>query len=821
MPGTAIVKATAQPVGAWDPSGQVICASSLPPAGQAKLTMGQYARMFLSGQDVGSGASLGGPTNAYKQSVWVHRCISAIATNGARVPARISRGPAAGTRGIWAAKRVRAGVHRRRRICTVKGADAQQRAVEGEIVESGPLADVLERPNPEQSWHQFIVALITQQYRWGRVHVLYDEMVGRKPKTMYVVPGHKSRPIVDASGRVPRLMGWMLRDPRHNEYPVTLDEVITWQLYDPDDPHGALSPLEPARLSIVSDYNASLTNAAMLGNDAEPGGVLTADGPFNQEIDDETRAKWLQRFRGPMNARKLGILWGGLKYQPISRSLVEMVWPAGKQMSREEICAVLGTPASVAGFFGTTGDSSAFTSNELKRFWQDTETPLLDVIYDGFQIHLVGRFDATLEIWADIEDVPIFQELRAAQTQTAQTYWSMGVPLADIDSWLDLGLPERPWHETGWLPMGVQPASMAAEPFALPPLPEGEPEEPEPEPEPEAEEPIEESAELTSVEKASATQVWRRWEDSWAPLAKASARTLAANYYAQSRAIVRLLRAEMPARPAGGPAARAAGAATKDAATVQRILAEIFDDPEERRRFLIRLHRHTRDGWELGIRQALAEAGIPAERASEMLAALLGNPRLSAAMTLESLRITTRVNAYTRAHIRRSLIQGMAEGEDIRHLADRVQSFMGGRRAASLTVARNTVGQALSASRAEGRRAGGITHEIWLHSRGPGHRRPAHVAAERRYAANPKPIGERWQIGSARLRYPRDPLGPASEIVNCQCVAIGKRLAPGETVGTLAILAEHLSRGCITYPQMLAARRIERAATEEHEHGTN
>lgn len=123
------------------------------------------------------------------------------------------------------------------------------------------------------------------------------------------------------------------------------------------------------------------------------------------------------------------------------------------------------------------------------------------------------------------------------------------------------------------------------------------------------------------------------------------------------------------------------------------------------------------------------------------------------------------------------MTEGLEAGEDIRLLADRVQTFMGNRRASAMVVARNAVGQTLSMARAEGRAAAGMTHEIWLHSRGPGDRRPAHVEAERHYRREPKPIGQPWIVNGVELRYPRDPAGPPGEIVNCQCLAIGKRVA--------------------------------------------
>jgi hypothetical protein len=91
-----------------------------------------------------------------------------------------------------------------------------------------------------------------------------------------------------------------------------------------------------------------------------------------------------------------------------------------------------------------------------------------------------------------------------------------------------------------------------------------------------------------------------------------------------------------------------------------------------------------------------------------------------------------------------------------------------------------------------------------VYSRGPGVRRQTHVEAEIRYRANPKPIGELWQIGAAQLRYPRDPNGPPGEIINCQCMAIGKRFAAEGGGKQLTV-----DNGQLTAESLLAAQLAE------------
>ncbi|HUT58058.1 MAG TPA: phage portal protein [Phycisphaerae bacterium] len=809
----------------WDPNGAIVSAEGF--AGRAPMLEGSpakamglstYAQMFMSGQDVSTGGTLGGPTNPYKQSLWIHTCISRIATNAARVPIRVSRGEASGTRGVWGHKHVRTGRRAARRLCR----DCRERSIakarEGEIVEFGDLYELLRKPNPGQLWNAFIEACVTFQYTRGQVHWLFDEMIGRRPLTIELIPGHKSTAVVDKSGHVPRLLGWQFKDPHNADYPVTLDECLSFRLFDPDKPFDGLSPLTPARLAIVGDYNASLFNAAMFANSCEPGGIIKFDAPFDQAKDEEMKTSWQQRHGGPMNARKLSVLWGGGDYKAIGQSLKDMVYPDGKRLNWTEICAVLGVPPSVAGFFGKTGDSSAYVGHELKRFWQDTEVPLLEKIGDAINDEICSRFTGGLEAWFDVEDVPVFQEMRRAQTETARAYWAMGKSFRVIDDWLDLGMEQEPQDTIGWLPAGVVPANLAMEGYILEPLAEGpsgdESDNLDQTPEGRLQAPTG-ADQQGSLEKFAARQIWEAWVRSWAPLAKRCAGVLRGHYAAQGRKVVKLLGLYLADLADLGPKAKASvSGQTKDETVIARILFEVFGDAGEARKFTIRLLPIVNDASELGLRQSLAEAGLSGQQLNQAVGPLLANRRILAAARSESLIISTKINAFTRNHLRRSLVEGIREGESVNSLADRVQTFMNNRRGAALTTARNTVGQTLSRARREGRVAGGMTHEIWIHSRGPGERREGHIAAEGRYRREPKPIGRPFIVNGVPLNYPRDTAGPPGEIVNCQCLAAGMRInKPAEGKAMEHQAAETLGRiattGFVDYGQMMAQRARE------------
>lgn len=61
--------------------------------------------------------------------------------------------------------------------------------------------------------------------------------------------------------------------------------------------------------------------------------------------------------------------------------------------------------------------------------------------------------------------------------------------------------------------------------------------------------------------------------------------------------------------------------------------------------------------------------------------------------------------------------------------------------------------------------------------------RQSHLAAHRRYADHPIPIGEPFIVGGAELMFPGDPNGPAEETIHCRCKSMTHHPALGR-VGT-------------------------------------
>ena len=808
----------------------------------------QFGKLWLAGREGAMVDGINAPSSPYKQVLWAYKCIRALHLTCSGIPLQLTRSDGADLK--YHSKSYRPIIRRstKRTLRAIRGFKGVcvGRAAEGELIESGEAFELLEKPNSYMDWPKLIQATIGYLFARGKVAWILTGLRGIRPSEIHPIDGKYINPIwaTDSESGMPVLMGYKYRTPRTGrELTFSTDMVKYWALWDDgDDPLGGMSPGMPGRLAMATDYNASLYNAHSLVNGCEPGLKISFPQTLTPEQRDEFRMSINSRYQGPAKAHRPLILEGGATAESLATVLKDMAWDKLKNVTRLELCALYDVPPVVAGWVEAAGDSSAYTENALRQFYQQAIFPTLDGLIPAIQ-EIVSRFDIRQVVHFNVEDQPVVQQMRESRIDSAEKLFKMGRPWEDINETLDLGMRARPWDHVGLVPVGMVPVTDAIEGVTFEePLDEGDPDDNEPPTEPpstdddehgETDEPdpgksvnllpASPSSAVTGpasdpISKDAMKRLWKAWERSFSPLAKRCAGVLHRNFSVQERRVIKLLKkylAEADRRSAatepgqiGHPGQKTQrGTGTE---IVGRILVEVFHDPEQVKKFRMRLLTVASDGYELGIRQSLTEAGLTGEALATQQTMLMADPRITAAMRSDAVRISTKLNAFTRKHLRQALVDGLDGGESVKQLADRVQGFMANRRKSALTIARNAVGQSLSQARHEGRRTTGITHEIWIHSRGPGDRREEHVAAEAVYRKDPKPIAGLFNIGGAFLRYPRDPNGPPGEVVNCQCIAIGKRLSPDgkKPKGTDVNdeITKMLIRSFVTYGEMIAAR---------------
>lgn len=123
----------------------------------------------------------------------------------------------------------------------------------------------------------------------------------------------------------------------------------------------------------------------------------------------------------------------------------------------------------------------------------------------------------------------------------------------------------------------------------------------------------------------------------------------------------------------------------------------------------------------------------------------------------------------TRQRIRRSLLRGHEQNEPPRVLAKRIREETGGEigKRRAVTIARTETGVAASVGADAAADATGLQLDKIWNSTHDARVRPDHAKADGQRVR----MEHSFTVGGIAMRYPRDPKGPAGQIINCRCVA--------------------------------------------------
>ena len=458
-------------------------------------------------------------------------------------------------------------------------------------------------------------------------------------------------------------------------------------------------------------------------------------------------------------------LFGGAKVEKPTLSMMDMQYLETRKFLRQEIFAIFKVPETMAGFTADVNDGGAGGSLDASKssFIESTIGSLCARIEDALAI-VVESFGPDLVGWFDIDSLPIMQAARRARWETAGKMFAVGVPLNDINTNLDLGLPEYKWGKNGYLPFNLQNVSDPVEP-----LPSEEQEIPAPndgEKNWKLADPFTRLGKLISSLKDAGNQPHVEKNHDVIQLWK--------KHVAARKASVNLFKGKVTKVLMKF---RGKALAKLDEVHLQKAANQL---PSETRGLVDIIFSHLEFG------RALAdELDVPLrstlQSAGEELNDEISNddpwkyPPKQVLEFLADRRVKIMGCGKTvRGQLNTSLMEGVTDGETHLQLAARVkQVFNDMTDGEAKRVAMTEVNTAYNTARHQAMDDAGIEYKAWLSSHGP-HVREAHLEAEETYIDDPIPLGEPFIVMEEQLMFPGDDsLGASLEnIINCQCVQL-------------------------------------------------
>ena len=282
---------------------------------------------------------------------------------------------------------------------------------DAEVIEH-PLLTLLSDPNPMQSGPQYMRSkvgffLLSGNSYEERVSAGRDvrELYQLRPDRMSVIPGSNGFP----QAYVYRVNGKEIRFPVN---PETQDsDVRHIKSFHPVNDWYGLSAIEAGAYAVDQNNEAMSWMQALLQNSARPSGALTTkDGEsLSDDNFNRLKAQIEEQYSGSRNAGRPMLLEGGLSWQQMGLSPVDMQIIETKYSSARDICLALGVPPQL---LGIPGDNTYSNYQEARlAFWEDTVIPLLDLFAEDWTAWLGEPYG--VKIKADLDQVPAIVDKRS------------------------------------------------------------------------------------------------------------------------------------------------------------------------------------------------------------------------------------------------------------------------------------------------------------------------------------------------------------------------------------------------------------------------
>ncbi len=171
-------------------------------------------------------------------------------------------------------------------------------------------------------------------------------------------------------------------------------EVVHLKYPNPVSPWYGRGPLQAAASSVDSHEKLKQAEWAAFDQGILSDLSLETDQQLTPAAAERLRTQLQQKFAGPDNAGRPIVLEGGLKAKPISLSPREMAFTQSARVLRDEILAIFGVPAAVAGLSEDVNRSVAEAMDAI--FARYCVEPKLRMIEAQINQDLLPRFDRRL-----------------------------------------------------------------------------------------------------------------------------------------------------------------------------------------------------------------------------------------------------------------------------------------------------------------------------------------------------------------------------------------------------------------------------------------
>lgn len=348
---------------------------------------------------------------SYERGATVYGCVSTIAQACATVPwVLYERGRTKGSK--------------MRRLATkaafdqafIKSLDFQtyprlRKALELTEIEQHPLLTLLERPNESQSQSDYVEQLLSYLLIAGNGYeqFLAPETGPNKgrPLEMWNHRPDRIEILVSKTEGADLIAGYQYKVGANKE-PFPAASIIHHKFFNPTDDFYGMSPLQAAIRAWQTENLGADWNFALLNNAARPSGMLVVPTTLSEDVYERLKTEITSSYAGAKNAGSPMLGEGGIKWEQMSLSPMELDFLAGMRDAAIRICRVYHLAPEIIG----VPDAKTYNSlaEARKAMWQEACLPLLDRLRNRYNQRLVPAFGDRIFLDYDRDEIDAIQE---------------------------------------------------------------------------------------------------------------------------------------------------------------------------------------------------------------------------------------------------------------------------------------------------------------------------------------------------------------------------------------------------------------------------
>lgn len=321
---------------------------------------------------------------AYRDRVWVRRCIDLIAGSTNRVPVEV--------------------------------------LVRGEWVREHRLIDFLDRPNPRDPsmtffWWTTKWAQMVGEWYWELLPARDGGLAGAFPLRSHLV--NIKQPEENTPANKP--LGYLYRpegslqpkefvgvDPTAPKAPTGTHAVLSGRIPSPLDDYYGMPPLRGAKDDVISEYYAIRYDHRFFRNSARPDVIL--DFEQLDDADREANKEAWREFQGVDNAHRAAVMSRLKGVHLLSQNQRDVEYLDGRKLAREGECGAFGVPPVLVGIL----DRATYSNyREAKLvFWAETMLDWLEFLSSWASWTLVPFYDDVDDLRFATQEVEALQEAK-------------------------------------------------------------------------------------------------------------------------------------------------------------------------------------------------------------------------------------------------------------------------------------------------------------------------------------------------------------------------------------------------------------------------